>query len=286
MCAPEHRVPCLLVHMAGLRQEQWGRRALLRSLKIWRPEADAVAPAAWLSPRAFAAAGARSPEERRRAWGGEAAGRLLVTEGVRTSFASMGEYDRFAARLLLLGLLLRRRVVMPPIPCELKWMQRALEPRHLRGMDVGCGDQRQCIWLPYPHHIDPWCAGIDYLNDIDYRDLLARRLVVAPTAGATLWAGDLKLARNGSGPAVRLASGAPPPDEPQVLLMRAPAGGTSDPFEAWLPLGGFKGRKWQAPLPVLVNAALRAPPPAGFGASDAQMKIVQDCMRSLATSRE
>ena len=35
------------------------------------------------------------------------------------------------------------------------------------------GDQRQCIWLPYPHHVDPWCSGIDFLTDIDYRDLIA-----------------------------------------------------------------------------------------------------------------
>ena len=32
-------------------------------------------------------------------------------------------------------------------------MRKALQARHLRGMEVGCGAQRQCVWLPYPHHI-------------------------------------------------------------------------------------------------------------------------------------
>ena len=39
---------------------------------------------------------------------------------------------------------------------------------------MGCGEERQCIWLPYPHHIDPWCAGVDFLNDIDYRSSITR----------------------------------------------------------------------------------------------------------------
>ena len=48
--------------------------------------------------------------------------------------------------------------------------------------EVGCGEERQCIWLPYPHHIDPWCAGVDFLNDIDYRGMTARGLVRAADA--------------------------------------------------------------------------------------------------------
>ena len=31
LCAPQHTVPVVMMHMAGLRQEQWGRRTLLRA---------------------------------------------------------------------------------------------------------------------------------------------------------------------------------------------------------------------------------------------------------------
>ena len=37
-------------------------------------------------------------------------------------------------------------------------------------------------YLPYPHHVDPWCAGVDFLNDIDYRGMAARGLVRAADA--------------------------------------------------------------------------------------------------------
>ena len=59
----------------------------------------------------------------------------------------MSEFDAFAARLLLLGLLLRRRVVIPPLPCETRRTQSAMEPRHLRGLEVGCGPHKQALLL-------------------------------------------------------------------------------------------------------------------------------------------
>ena len=53
---------------------------------------------------------------------------------------------------------------------------------------MGCGEERQCIWLPYPHHIDPWCAGVDFLNDIDYRGMAARGAQLDAVArGADVW---------------------------------------------------------------------------------------------------
>ena len=295
MCAPEFRVPCLLVHMAGLRTEQWGRRSLLRALSTWMPEADAVAPHAWVSARAYEASTApATPDGQRQAWGGKAVGRLLLTRGVQTSFASMIEYDRFAARLLLLGLLTRRRVVMPPMPCELTWVQRALEPRHLRAMDVGCGDQRQCVWLPYPHHVDPWCSGIDVLNDIDFRDLIARGHVADHGPDVhTLRASDVRLSRNATGgPLLTLGDLSPLPYQPQVLVidasavnaLRAAGAPATDPFD-WIPLGGFRTTTWSAKLPLRVEGLLRAPPPLGMHASDSQMHIVRDCLKSLVTSR-
>lgn len=240
---------------------------------------------------------------------------LLVAAGVPcSSFRSMGEFDRFAARLLLVGLLTNRRVVMPPIPCGLPWMQRALEPRHLRGMEVGCGDDRQCIWLPYPHHIDALCAGVDYLNDIDYRDLMA---TAEATPAATASFAAVRINRNGSADGgtddARRALGTAYPSggaivtfgaatrgslwqasgEPSHAALTAPVlklvaahGATGDPLESSIPLGGFKSNQWIAPLPRRVEAALRAPPPVGMSASDGQMKIVRDCLRSLARSNE
>ena len=97
LCAPELKVPCVMMHMAGLRQEQWGRRTLLRALGLWHPSADAVVPEAWVSARAAAAAAAAAtPAARRAAWA--AAGPLLVTEGLPLRFGRMGEFDMFAAR--------------------------------------------------------------------------------------------------------------------------------------------------------------------------------------------
>ena len=103
---PDMRVPALMMHMAGLRQEQWGRRNTARALGFWHADADAVAPNAWVSARSLEAAKATTPDARRAAW--RSAGRILVTEGVRLKFGSMGEYDHWAARYLLLALMLRR----------------------------------------------------------------------------------------------------------------------------------------------------------------------------------
>ena len=53
-------------------------------------------------------------------------------------------------------------------------MRKALMARHLRGMEVGCGKASQCVWLPYPHHEEAWCAGVDFLWDTDYQMLISR----------------------------------------------------------------------------------------------------------------
>lgn len=364
LCMPEHRVPTVMVHMAGLRQESWGRRVMMRAFGVWQDGADAVAPEAWVSARAPEAEKAPIDDAagRRRAW--TATGKLLTAVDVvhPGAFASMQEYDRFAARLLLLGLLLRRRVVMPPIACSVRYMHKALQARHLRGLEIGCGADAQCIWLPYPHHIDPWCSGIDFLYDIDYRGLLDRGQLHPlghPLSDvAELPLGELRAAWNvssgaqmslhshlgkyGEAPVLQLRG--VPLAEMQALLAvegggsggdaetKAPRrqrkfasmakgseeirraaqqhavegeGGTAAADQlSWLPLGGFRTEEWRAPLPRRVEAYLRALPadfhpkslkaaelqarrgPPGLGLTDAQVKIVKTCLRSLSTSKE
>lgn len=214
----------------------------------------------------------------------------------------MQEYDRFAARLLLLGLLLRRRVVFPPIDCGLRYMHKALQARHLRGMEIGCGADRQCVWLPYPHHIDPWCSGVDFLYDIEYRGLVARGEVEAqPDEVAEVAASALRPWLNASAP-LRLSK-SEMHTTATVLQLRGVAekstfgalraarrsdhGKEAADQLSWLPLGGFRTEAWRAPLPRKVEAVLRAPVSAdGLGLSEAQVKIVKTCLKSLATSRE
>ena len=60
----------------------------------------------------------------------------MLASRARSPLRRRCRYDRFAARLLILGLLLRRRVVFPPIDCGLRYMQKALLARHLRGFEV------------------------------------------------------------------------------------------------------------------------------------------------------
>ena len=321
LCMPEHRVPAFMVHLAGLRQESWGRRTLMRALGVWQDAADAVAPEAWVSARGGAAAsaamaaepeGTSAPARRTAAW--RAGGRLLVTEGLvsPTEFSTMGDYDRFAARLLLLGLLLRRRTVMPPIACALPFMQKALQARHLRGMEVGCGASSQCVWLPYPHHIEPWCAGIDFLWDLDYRSMITRGEVkdseLAERQAQDFHLGSDVRADSPRGTAVGNVSAAAllaTSDAPTRVLVLRPqnrptasdAGGLLARFKSrrvgkeaplgWLPLGGFRTLEWKAPFPRRLESSLRAPEASGgLGLSNSQVVIVKTCLKSLATSRE
>jgi len=318
LCMPEHRVPTIMVHMAGLRQESWGRRVMMRAFGVWQEGADAVAPEAWVSARAWEAE-AMAPQQNSQArrWAWTATGRLLTAVDVvrPSSFASMQEYDRFAARLLLLGLLLNRRVVMPPIDCSVPYMRKALQARHLRGLEIGCGEDAQCIWLPYPHHIDPWCSGIDFLYDIDYRDA-RRRHEVEPKDVTEVAVGEVRRAFNATHGERKLRLRALPElhDSRQVLQLNGIADGAgrrlfggsrakaprseNDASSlqdqlAWLPLGGFRTEQWNAPLARRVERYLRAPvrghgvsANSGLGLSETQVKIVKTCLRSLSTSKE
>ena len=182
---------------------------------------------------------------------------------------------------------------MPPIPCSLPYMTKALQARHLRGMEVGCGEQRQCVWLPYPHHIEPWCAGVDFLYDVDYRGLISRDELRDETA-AEMAASELHpevppangTARlNGTFGALDGVS-LPPDAAQQVLVLRGDGGrGGVEPLD-WIPLGGFRTLEWRAPFPRRVESVLSAPRPRGLGLSASQLRIVRTCLKSLATSRE
>jgi hypothetical protein len=330
-----------MVHMAGLRQESWGRRSMMRALGVWQDAADALAPESWVSARALdpPARLAANPSARQSAW--TATGQLLLTADIvhPVRFASMMDYDRFAARLLLLGLLLRRRVVFPPIDCSTRYMRKALLARHLRGMEVGCGKDKQCVWLPYPQyahfhmiciyqnhpvvralsnvpsahmlnspprslvfsHIEPWCAGIDFLYDIDYRGMVERGDIhtdsdvteMSVRTIQSLWnASDQRhekhLLRSGSVKRVLLLRGVP--DESG--LRRWVHGPQTDSDQlSWIPLGGFRSEQWRAPFPRRVEAFLRAPAGTpggggGLGLNERQITIVKTCLKSLSTSRE
>lgn len=261
---PAYRVPVVMVHFSGLRNGQWGRRGVMRALGVWHDAADAVATQDWVSPRTE---------------------RLLVIGGAFTaSFGSMHQFDHFAARLLLLGLLLRRRVVMPPMPCGASWAQSAMEPRHLRGLEVGCGPHKQCAWLPMPHFKEPWCSGLDFLYDIDYREMLDKEPAVQASGTATLGAAELELA-SGTAEVRRKggAAGMPLPDA-RVLVLTGAESGPTDPLE-WLPLTGFEDKRWGAEYQRRVRDVLRGAPP-GMELSKGQVRIVKDCMQSLAKSKD
>ena len=265
LCMPRFRVPVVMVHMSGLRNGQWGRRGVMRALGVWDERADQVAPEAWVSSRTE---------------------RLLVTEGAPLRFSSMAGFDRFAARLLLLGLLLRRRVVMPSMPCDTAWARAALEPRHLRGLKVGCGPEKQCVWLPMPHYSLPWCSGVDFIYDIDYRTLLAKGNVTAARDVAAAPLGALRLVPNEAEAEAHVAELAPPHEavarERRVLLLQGGAAAQGEPLD-WLPLDDFRSKSWKGGFARRVQRALERQEPR---LSSSQLEIVKDCMHSLATSRD
>ncbi|EOD31303.1 hypothetical protein EMIHUDRAFT_442280, partial [Emiliania huxleyi CCMP1516] len=171
---------------------------------------EKVAPETWVSPRTE---------------------RLLVAgpDMLRAGLASMSDFDAFAARLLLLGLLLGRRVVMPPLPKDARWAERAIEPRHLRAIEVGCGPDKQRVWLPMPHFKEPWCSGVDFLYEIDYRAVAPS---IPPADVSHIAAASLRVApESAAGALITMSDGARrhtpspprPPELPAASLHSTPA---------------------------------------------------------------
>ena len=268
---PSFRVPVVMVHMAGLRNGQWGRRGVMRALGVWNDAADTVATTDWVSSNT---------------------NRLLVVDGSFVQgFQSMAEFDRFACRLLLLGLLLGRRAVIPSMPCSSRWAQNAMEPRHLRGLEVGCGKQKQCVWLPMPHFKEAWCSGIDFLYSIDYEVMVDRGEVRLDTDVAEMAASSLRLDADGGNtakPADVLGVDDPRPKSARVLKLTS-SQTTGDPLE-WLQLEGFRDKSWSRRAQSRIASALTGTDTThstgGLGLNGAQLAIVKDCMQSLATSRD
>ena len=275
LCMPAFRVPVVMVHMAGLRNGQWGRRGVMRALGVWNDAADAVATHDWVSARTD---------------------RLLVVDGpFAHRFRSMAEFDRFAARLLLLASLLGRRAVMPSMPCAARWAQSAMEPRHLRGLEVGCSQHKQCVWLPMPHFKEAWCSGVDFLYSIDYEGMVDKGEIAPHRDVVQLQPAELRLAAAGGAPggapggAVRFervprADGAAAEPLPAARVLRLSASALGDPLE-WLSLDGFQDKSWRGSWPTRVAAALQDRQ-SGLGLDRPQMQIMKDCMHSLATSRD
>jgi len=270
LCMPKFRVPVVMVHMAGLRNGQWGRRGVMRALGVWHEAADQVATDSWVSLDTD---------------------RLLVADPslLRHGLRAMRDFDFLAARLLLLGLLLGRRVVIPPLPCAERWTQQAMEPRHLRALEVGCGPHKQCVWLPMPHFKEAWCSGVDFIYDIDYRSLLEtdaethRDVLHLPHDEL-----HLPATTSGAEPEARVVarrSGAVLPTE-RVLVLTGGDGGDTALGTAlgWLPIDGLSG-SWDGAFAQRVRAQLEAPPP-GLALDAERMTVVKDCMRSLATSKD
>jgi len=258
LCMPGFRVPTVMVHMAGLRNGQWGRRGVMRAFGVWHEEADKVAPETWVSPRTE---------------------RLLVAgpDMLRAGLASMSDFDAFAARLLLLGLLLGRRVVMPPLPKDARWAERAIEPRHLRAIEVGCGPDKQRVWLPMPHFKEPWCSGVDFLYEIDYRAVAPS---IPPADVSHIAAASLRVApESAAGALITMSDGATPPASRVLVLNAAGGGGGGGSPLGWLPIDDWKRNEWKGPFARRVRPALEA---AGLE----NLRIVRDCMHSLATSRD
>ena len=175
---------------------------------------------------------------------------------------------------------------MPSMPCDTPWARAALEPRHLRGLKVGCGPEKQCVWLPMPHYSLPWCSGVDFIYDIDYRTLLATGNVTAARDVAAAPLGALRLVPNEAEAEAHLAELAPPHEavarERRVLLLQGGAAARGEPLD-WLPLDDFRSKSWKGGFARRVQRALERQEPR---LSSSQLEIVKDCMHSLATSRD
>ena len=137
-----------------------------------------------------------------------------------------------------------------------------------------------------PHYSLPWCSGVDFIYDIDYRTLLATGNVSAARDVAAAPLGALRLVPNEAEAEAHVAELAPPHEavarERRVLLLQGGAAARGEPLD-WLPLDDFRSKSWKGGFARRVQRALERQEPR---LSSSQLEIVKDCMHSLATSRD
>ena len=144
-----------------------------------------------------------------------------------------------------------------------------------------------------PHYSLPWCSGVDFVYDIDYRALLAngnvtpaRDVAAAPLGALRLVPGEDEAGGGGGAHEAHVGELAPPHEaaarEKRVLLLQGGAAGQGE-LLGWLPLDDFRSKAWKGKFARRVQRALEQQEPRF---SPAQLDIVKDCMHSLATSKD
>ena len=155
-----------------------------------------------------------------------------------------------------------------------------MEPKHLRALEVGCGPNKQCVWLPMPHYKEPWCSGVDFVYDIDYRalqgELSSRDVKTLPVSGLRMTQGP---STDGTA-LIELQSGGVLPSE-RVLVLEGVDLEVADPL-SWIPLDGLTD--WRKPFSQKILGALQVQ--GGRPLSPAQVTIVKTCLHSLITSKD
>jgi len=93
-------------------------------------------------------------------------------------------------------------------------------------------------------------------------------------------AASLRVApESAAGALITMSDGATPPASRVLVLNAAGGGGGGGSPLGWLPIDDWKRNEWKGPFARRVRPALEA---AGLG----NLRIVRDCMHSLATSRD
>ena len=116
-----------------------------------------------------------------------------------------------------------------------------MEPRHLRGLEVGCGKHKQCVWLPMPHFKEAWCSGVDFLYSIDYEGMLDAGEVDRHAEIVTVPSSDLSLSTDPASSIGLVQSATSPEVHASARVLRLEASSPErDPLE-WLELSSFAG---------------------------------------------
>lgn len=163
--------PFIMAHLAGVRTGAWSRRALIRAYGWWHPAADMLIAKqlGWGRTNRTLVLGLSGSR------GGRPAG-LLSAMG--RAVRSQAEFDNLVGNLLFLGRLLRRRVVVPELPCGLFPGSTPGRGYGMRPVAARVASQAQpCAWMPPKP-----CWSTEYTTELEFERELARPLAdeVAP----------------------------------------------------------------------------------------------------------